>query len=106
MPHHRMFLEPAGVVIQVWLSNVPAGLEEDDLEGVHGDIVIRAMSARMHVVVTAPMFSTPPINTLCIPAHSMPTEFGHGNPIEQHCFATDTGSTRDLLLWSEAVNAT
>ena len=93
-----MFPEPAGVVIQVWLSNVPAGLEEDDLEGVHGDVIIRAMSAWMHIVVAAPMFSTPPINTLCIPANRMPFEFGHGNPIEQHCFATDTGSKKRLFI--------
>ena len=56
--------EPLGVVAGEGLPHMPAGLDEHRLEGVHGDPVVGAVSAGVHVVVAAPVLVIAPVNTL------------------------------------------
>ena len=56
--------EPLGVVAGEGLAHVPAGLHENRLEGMHGDAVVGAMPAGVHIVVAAPVLVVPPVNAL------------------------------------------
>lgn len=58
-----------GVMRQVRLSNMPGGLEEHRLKGVHGDAIVGPMAGWVRVVVAPPVSRIPPIRPHRIPAH-------------------------------------
>lgn len=63
LSHH-----PSRVVGQVRLPNMPTGLYEHCLEGVHADAVVRAVPRWMHVVVAAPVSLVSPVQVCRVPA--------------------------------------
>lgn len=56
-----MLPQPVGVVIQVGLPHVPAGLHENGLEGVHRNVVVCSMATGMHQIIAAPVLRIPPV---------------------------------------------
>ncbi len=55
---------------QVWLPNMPAGLDEDSLKRVHCYTVVGAVPGGMCVVIAAPMLLFAPVDSYRIPVPS------------------------------------
>lgn len=58
------------IMAQIWLPNMPAGLDEHSFKRVHCDTVVGAVSGGMCVVVAAPMLLSAPIDSHRIPVPS------------------------------------
>lgn len=56
-----------GIVAQIWLPNMPAGLDEHSFKWVHCDAIVGAMPGGMCVVIAAPVLLFAPIDSFRIP---------------------------------------
>ena len=63
-----MLIIPLCVTTQMGFAHVPAGFEEHCLEGVHGDVVVGAVSTGVNVIVAMPVPHIPPVHIRSIPA--------------------------------------
>ena len=65
----RLSQEPLAVMGSVWLPNMPARLQENNLKWMHGNAVIAAMSAGMGIVVAVPVLVIQPVSVGVVHGH-------------------------------------